>query len=454
MAGRHPWRRLAAAAVTLKEGEVSMKRTETPALALALALTLAAALPAPAQEEMEPRPQAPASRVTLSGGAATFVHFERMSEEARYPETAYTRETTSDKELTYYIYWLDVKAQLNDALSFTGRLSNTNATRLWRWTMDGEPQDDLAWVAFQYAYVTVRTAPAEFAFGLLEVDRANEPLEVHYTPDRTAWTPYGVATRGSLKGVSIRRQLLGPAVDRRLPPQLRRSETLSAGADLTLGVHAEGTGKTTVESETVTPSVKTTYNWPSLDFILRFPIYRGRYFLEPVVALRSHADDVLKCDPDNGRGDWRTSLGFAGTCAFSPRVSARAGIGYSRFRNDDTRGAYLGSRVVGDQVVELFNAEQDNASLYLTLRPQITFGGNALIADVKYSVYENRAPERTFDTTYVNASLLWFWRYRTQLMLMPALRVYAQSYENPNEHERVDYSKVRICPQLLVAVTF
>jgi len=39
-------------------------------------------------------------------------------------------------------------------------------------------------------------------------------------------------------------------------------------------------------------------------------------------------------------------------------------------------------------------------------------------------------------------------------MLMPALRVYAQSYENPNEHERVDYSKVRICPQLLVAVTF
>lgn len=427
------------------------RRTTLTAFVLCV---LAAACPVRAQEEMEPRPGVARSRVEFSGGAATFVHCEHMSEEARYAETHYERETTTDKELTYYIFWLDAKAGINDALSFTGRLSNTNATRLWRWTMDGEPQDDLAWVAFQYAYVTVQTVPAEVAFGLLEVDRANEPLEVHYTPDRTAWTPYAIATRGSLKGVSIRRHLLGKPVDRRLPPQLRRSERLSVGSDLALGVHAEGTGRTTVSAGTVEPSEEKTYNWPSLDFIMRFPIYRGSLSLEPLVALRSHADDALKCNPDNGKGDWRTSLGFAGSYTFSPRLSARVGLGYSSFSNDDTRGAYMGSRVVGDQVVELFNAAQDNATLYMTFRPQLMLGGNALVADLKYSVFENRAPERAFDTRYLNASLLYFWRYKTKLMLMPMLRLYAQNYENPNDHERVDYSKIRICPQLLVAVTF
>jgi hypothetical protein len=415
---------------------------------------IAGAFPARGQDEMAPRPEVAKGHVEFSGGAATFLHFEHSSEEAKYPETAYKRETTQDKQLTYHIYWLDAKAEINDALSFTARLSNTNATKLWKWTMDGEPQEDIAWIAFQYGYMSVKTGFADFAIGLLEVDRANEPLEVHFTPDRTAWTPYGVATRGSIKGASIRRPLLGRPVDMRLPPQLRRSQALSIAGDLTVGVHAEGTGKTTVKSDTVEPPEETTYNWPSLDFILRFPIYKGPLALEPLVALRSHADDALKCNPGNGKGDWRTSLGFSGNYTFTRSVSARVGVGYSSFSNDHTRDAYMGSRVVGDQVVELYNATQDNASLYLTFRPQLMIGGSALIADVKYSIFENRAPEQTFDTHYLNASLLYFWRYRTKLMLMPMLRVYSQSYENPNDHERVDYSKVRVCPQFLVAVTF
>lgn len=395
----------------------------------------------------------PAPRFKLGGGAATFLHFEHSRERSEFSDTRYTRKTLQTKNLVYNIYWLDVNVETDEAVSFTGRVSNVNATKLWRWTMDGEPQDDIAWMCFQYAYMTWKIRPAEVRLGYLAVDRANEPLEAHVTPDRTAWTPYAAATMGSMRGASVRVPLVGKLVDPALPPHLRPA-ALSVAADLTTAINTDGSGLTVIKQESLDPPETRKYNWPSLDVILRFPVSGRAASIEPLLAFRSHADADLESNPGNGRGDWRVSYGFTGNYTFSRRVSSRCGVGFSRFSNDNTRNQFVGTRVVGDQVADVYSAVKDNATMYVTLRPQVLVGTGALIGDVKYSSFEDRSPRRAFRTDYVNASIMYFARVRERLMIMPTLRLYSQSYENPNEQARVDFRKVRICPQLLMALTF
>ena len=394
-----------------------------------------------------------AGKLNLSGGAATFLHFERLKETSNFPETAYTKEVVQLKNLTYNIYWLDASARLNPAIDFTTRISNVSATRLWRWTMEGEPQDDTAWMSFQYAYIGVKSKSTRFELGYLAVDRANEPLEAHFTPQKTAWTPFAVATMGSIRGASVSLPLKGRAMEKNRPPFLR-TEGLALGLDFTTGINTDGTGVTTTRQPNLDPAESKTYNPPSLDFILRFPLATGALRLEPLLALRSHADEDLESNPHNGHGDWRGSYGFTGSYIFSPAFSARGGIGFSRFSNVHTRNQFLGTKVVGDQAVEVYSAVKDNATTYMTLRPQWQLGPGALIGEVKYSTYRDNAAVQAYTNHYLNASVMYFVRVYPQLMIMPTLRYYRQSYDNPNEHAQVDYDKSRVCPQLLLALTF
>lgn len=425
-------------------------------IAPVLAALVALALAAPVRGQTDPGRQGTAPsppKVELSGGAATFLTFERLRETSTHSETAYSKEVTQLKNLTYHIYWLDLRSRLNEALDFNARISNTNATKLWRWTMEGEPQDDLAWMSFQYAYLGVKVRSAHLDFGYLSVDRANEPLEAHFTPDRTAWTPLAVATMGSLRGVSLAVPLLGRLPDRNALPGLP-SKAPSLGLSFTTAVNSDGTGMTTIKETDVDPQETKKYNWPSLDFILRIPYSAGGLSFEPLLAVRTHADEDLKSSPGDGKGDCRLSGGLTGNYAFSSKVSLRCGLGFSRFRNPDTRDEFLGTRVVGDQTVDVYSAVKDNATVYLTCRPQWRLGPGALIGEVKYSTYRNAAPDLAFTTHYANASVMYFLRFHERLMFMPTLRLYTQSYDNPNEQEEVDYSKTRICPQALIAVTF
>lgn len=395
-----------------------------------------------------------AAKVEFKGGAVTFLHLERLSEHYDFPETEFTKEVIKEKQLVYHIYWLEATAEVNEMLSFASRISNTNATKLWKWTMEGEPQQDIAWMSLQYAYIGVKTKPASFRLGLLEVDRANEPLEAHITPRKTSWTPFAVATMGSLKGMSVNVPLVGKRVVRKGPPNLRTPAGFRLGTDFTIAVHAEGTGRTTIKQEKVEPPEEKKYNWPSLDFILRFPLSKGGISFEPLLALRSHADDDLKCNPRNGKGDWRISYGFTSNCMLSKKLSVGCGLGFSRFSNDHTRNEYIGIRIVGDQIEEVFSEIKDNTTIYLKIRPQWLIGNGALIGEVKYSTFNDKSVPKSFVSHYVNGSVMYFMRIRQGLMLMPTLRVFGEFYENPNEHEQVEYSKIRLCPQLLTVLVF
>jgi len=392
--------------------------------------------------------------VKFRGGAVSMLHLEYLSETSDYPETDFSREVTQEKTLTYHIYWLEANAEVNSNLSFDARISNANATKLWRWTAEGEPQEDVAWISFQYAYMNVKTVPATFKIGLLAVDRANEPLEAHFTPKKTSWTPFVAATMGSLKGASINIPLVGGKTS--------GASGFGLATDFTVSVHSAGTGKTTIKEKSVIPPEEKKYNWPSLDFILRFPVSAGTFSIEPLFALRTFADDTLRFNPSDGKGDHRFSYGFTGSYRISRKFDLGYGLGFSSFNNEHTEGEFVGSRIISNQVVDVFNSKQHNSTMFAKLRPNLIIGQGALIGEVKYSTFNDKSFDEDFTFHYVNASILYFFRAYKRLMLMPCLRFFGEFYDNPNKHEEddanvigpVEYSKIRICPQMIVVLPF
>jgi hypothetical protein len=317
--------------------------------------------------------------------------------------------------------------------------------------------------------MSVKTVPAAFKIGLLAVDRANEPLEAHFTPKKTGWTPFVAATMGSLKGVSINIPLVGGKTSGTsglgsVPAYAggARKAGFGLATDFTVSMHSAGTGKTTIKEKNVIPPEENKYNWPSMDFILRFPISAGMLSVEPLVAVRTFADDTLRFNPGDGKGDHRFSYGFTGSYRISRKFDLGYGLGFSSFNNEHTEGEFVGSRIIANQVVDVFNSKQHNSTMFAKLRPNLIIGQGALIGEVKYSTFDDKSFDEDFTSHYVNASILYFLRVHKRLMLMPCLRFFGEFYDNPNKNEEddpnvtgpVEYSKTRICPQIIVVLPF
>ncbi|MDD5092414.1 MAG: hypothetical protein PHQ23_16055 [Candidatus Wallbacteria bacterium] len=369
-----------------------------------------------------------AAEYKFSGGALTLMRNDYSVERSFNYNTRIQKKTTKENFSTVDWYWMDADAKVTSDLSFSFRLCNMTASKLNSLNLN-ETQQDVEWLSFQYGYIQCLEKNRTYRLGLVPVDRNAEPLEVHFTPQKTSWTSFWNSTLGSVRGGAIHWKQINKCASNEVQP------AFNIDASFVVSVNNDGAG-TTVIQQALTSEVRIE-DRDSLDFIVSFPMTRKQLSLTPVLALRTKEDGAR---PDDGKGDTRFSYGLTGQKKYSSKLTVPFGIGFTSFDNDRTRF------VKG-------HARQDNESMYVRISPNYAVGKGRLVCELKYSTFEDHSKAATVTHKYPSVDVKYISRFKEKLVtLAPRVRFFGEYYKDPNTN--VKYSKIRFCPEVVFFLSF
>jgi hypothetical protein len=358
--------------------------------------------------------EARAQDIKWSGGGLFLVDYDRSTAVNDNRNSGVTKITTQEKNVVFGMYWLDADAEINKNLSFGARLSNISAS-MWNALMVEGSTASSQWVTFQHAYVKFNANPLPLVFrvGLLPVDRNMEPLQAHFTPQKTSWGSFWKATMGNILGVNVQFPILS-------------GETKIDG-DVTVSKFKNGDGRIVVREtgkpDTIVPDDD------SLDTIVAFAISRGLFQIKPLMAVRSPVGGPFS----------RLTYGFTGFYNYSPRFSISFGMGFSALSTGNPRNSTDPNA-------------QDNRTMFLRLVPVVSLGPGNLTCDLKYSTYVDKSKEKDVLYRYPVADFKYSFKVHENLTIVFPFVRYLGEFNN-NDNTDIHYSKNRLCTYIVLVFT-
>lgn len=369
-----------------------------------------------------------AAEFEFSGGGLSMFTLDISFDKLEY-ESDSTVKTNYRTDRIIHWFWLDANLELNNYFSFGTRICNMSAEKLASLDL-GNEVDEVSWASFQYGFIELKTKPVIIKTGLLPVDRNIEPLECHFTPQKTSWTSFWKSTLGAIPGFSLNIPLIHGKDDNKL---MEQSQKTRFALEFTFSTHNNGKGKTVVERTGMPDSCN--YDWDTWDLIFSMPISSGGFSIKPLIAVRTCNDG---CNPKTGDGDMRISFGFSSKYKIWDNFIIPFGAGFSSFDNKNTRDieGYI---------------SQKNSTMFFRIAPAIAIGPGKLICDMKYSTFKDKTGENNVIYQYPAADLKYIIQVHKYLTIVgPRVRIFSEFYDDANKGEK--YSKFRFCPEFILVL--
>lgn len=357
---------------------------------------------------------AQAGEVTWGGGGLFLWDFDRSAEVSSNHNTGVNKTTTLQKNVAFDMFWLDADARINDDLSFSARLSNISAAKWNALMVEGTGSAGSEVISFQHAYAGFNFPATDLRFrvGLLPVDRNMEPLQAHFTPQKTSWGSFWKATMGNIEGVNVQFPVSSGAVNME--------------GDLTISKFKNGDGRKVVSVPGHPDVITADDDWT--DLIASLPMTMGKFQFRPLAAVRSSV----------GKGGARFTEGFTSSYNYSKGFNVSLGAGYSAYNS-------------GDGVNSSDPDAENSRTVFVRVVPTVGVGKGQLMLDLKYSTFLDKSKTRDVLHRYPVADLKYSFKVHNNLTIVfPFVRYLGESYKDRNT--KIRYTKDRLCAYIVFVV--